>query len=252
MSAFLLLDCGNTSVKCARYDVATDALELLHGDWREVVQQALSQGGIERVLISSVRSVEQNSLLKKYLSSLSVAPLFFAQTAKSEHNLTVAYEDVSRLGVDRWLVMLAASAKAVGGDFVVADVGTALTVDYVVGNEHQGGYIAPGLDMLGQALNQNTSNINAKQQELLVQNAQVFAWGQDTHQCVAYGTRRMMCALLADVQRELLSVSAQDCKFYICGGGANALLDGLDGAWWYAPTLVFDGLLIAAGVINRG
>ncbi|MFA5496107.1 MAG: type III pantothenate kinase [Porticoccaceae bacterium] len=70
--------------------------------------------------------------------------------------LRCGYREPSRLGIDRWLALLAARDQC-GGAFAVVDAGTALTVDVVDGRgRHLGGYIAPGLTMMADSLVANT------------------------------------------------------------------------------------------------
>ena len=65
--------------------------------------------------------------------------------------LTIAYDDPSTLGRDRWLGALAAVRRH--GDAVVLDCGTALTVNAVaVGDRFLGGSIGLGLRSTGDAL----------------------------------------------------------------------------------------------------
>ena len=68
------------------------------------------------------------------------------------HGLTLAYADPSRLGVDRWLAMLAARA-ATTGPVCVIQAGTAVTFDAVdAAGAHRGGLIIPGPRLMAEAL----------------------------------------------------------------------------------------------------
>ena len=72
-----------------------------------------------------------------------------------------AYADPSRLGIDRWIAVLAAYHLAPGGACVI-DAGTAATFDAVDAHgRHLGGLIMPGPQLLAAALDRNTSNIGA-------------------------------------------------------------------------------------------
>ncbi len=54
----------------------------------------------------------------------------FAVSQPQQLGLTNSYSDPFRMGVDRWLAMLAAWHR-VAGPLIVVDAGTALTVDIV-------------------------------------------------------------------------------------------------------------------------
>ncbi|HEX5314875.1 MAG TPA: type III pantothenate kinase, partial [Gammaproteobacteria bacterium] len=67
-----------------------------------------------------------------------------------------AYAEPARLGIDRWAAMIAAY-RAHGGAVLLADCGTAVTVDYVAGEgRHVGGLIAPGIGLMRKALASGT------------------------------------------------------------------------------------------------
>jgi type III pantothenate kinase len=72
-----------------------------------------------------------------------------------EHTL----EDVSTVGQDRLLCAFGAHARA-GQACVVVDAGTAVTVDFVDGDgAFHGGVIAPGLNMMLQAMHEKTAKL---------------------------------------------------------------------------------------------
>ena len=68
-----------------------------------------------------------------------------------------AYSRPQRLGVDRWLAIIAAFHRARGAAIVV-DAGTAITIDVVNRRgEFVGGLIAPGLRLMARALHDHTA-----------------------------------------------------------------------------------------------
>ncbi len=69
------------------------------------------------------------------------------------------YADPSLLGVDRWLAVIGAYQR-VQGACVVADIGTAATVDVVAADgRHRGGYIVPGPQLMVASLLRGTSDL---------------------------------------------------------------------------------------------
>ena len=84
--------------------------------------------------ICSVRSHKESEQLITLLERRFSIPV---QVAYSQHEfagVTSGYEDATRLGVDRWLAMIAAYHK-VQGACVVIDCGTAITVDCLNADE---------------------------------------------------------------------------------------------------------------------
>ncbi len=74
--------------------------------------------------------------------------------------MTCGYEDPSRLGVDRWLSVLAARQLSTG-PLIVVGLGTAGTLDFVdAKGVHKGGFIVPGLRLMTEALFGGTADVH--------------------------------------------------------------------------------------------
>src|SRR5690606_38670368 len=157
------------------------------------------------------------------------------------------YREASRLGVDRWLTLLAAWHHQPGAAVVVS-CGTALTVDLLAGDgEHLGGYIVPGLDTMRSALFAGTSAV--KLERLQVPDS--LAPGRDTVAAVSRGLIRMAVGLISDAWAELAARGSSP-RLWISGGDAELLLGFLDlppgsAAITHRPNLVLDGLPSALG-----
>jgi type III pantothenate kinase len=110
--------------------------------------------------------------------------------------LRTLYGGNNLLGADRW-------AAAVGGFLtygacVVADLGTAATVDWVdAKGTHRGGYIVPGVDAMRMALAAGTHGVKVEDVDVAP-----GTWGTDTGAAVAAGTRRALAALIESTNRE--------------------------------------------------
>lgn len=146
----------------------------------------------------------------------------------------IAYDEPARLGVDRFLALLAAHARCDGAALVVG-VGTALTIDLLAADgRHLGGRIAPSPMLMREAL-------HARATQLPVSGGDYVAFAGDTADALASGCEG---AALALVERSLAEASARvgaEPSLLVHGGGAAALLPRLPRAC-HAPVLVFDGL----------
>lgn len=142
------------------------------------------------------------------------------------------YAHPERLGVDRWLAMLGArchSQKAV----MVVDAGTALTIDlFSAKNEHQGGYIVPGVQMAQNALFNNTAKVKPFADE---QSGEKIAPGQDTYGCVVAGIQRQRLSLVHSVIQDF-----PHYQVFVCGGDGQWLAQQLN--LHYYNNLVLDGM----------
>ncbi len=145
--------------------------------------------------------------------------------------LVSAYAEPARLGVDRWLAMLALWCRYRAA-LVVASAGTALTLDVVDGaGQHQGGVIAPGLAaMIDATLGRTRFAVGAIDQPFN------RGLGQDTESCVRQGALHAAAGLLDRLAGEA------DGHRVLCGGDAATLQPLLASPWQHEPDLVLAGL----------
>lgn len=130
--------------------------------------------------------------------------------------LPTAYDDATKLGIDRWLGVLAAKALGDGAALVV-DAGTAITLDVLTDSGmHAGGYILPGLAMQQSALAAATARVKFPQADWHAQSL-----GTSTAAAVGHGSIRAICALVREVSHEFKLDQAS--RIYLTGGNARDL-----------------------------
>ena len=191
----------------------------------------------------SVRGGDVNKKLKDWIRSKHGVNLVQAAVIQSCGGVTNQYADVSRLGTDRWLAMLAAYRRA-GGACMIIDSGTAFTIDVLDAQGlHLGGYIIPGLQLMRSSLESNTSirlsdNYSAYSQSL----------GHSTDEAVFNGT---VTVLLATIKQLRESMGAVEIYF---AGGDGALFHGLAclDRSEVVTSLVLDGLDVACPEPDNG
>lgn len=232
----LEIDAGNTFVKwrLLEGDCIQERGKFLTASDLWPVQKSWSNATESRV--ASVAGDDINSKLKNCVNDFSGYEPKFAVTGKHCSGVTNSYEDPSRMGVDRWLVMLAAYNDCKQACCIV-DCGSAITVDYVAANgEHLGGYIIPGLRLMNESLLANTAEIKVDQ------SIEHFDLGLGTHtsSAVVHGVNYLFKALCEKIQSDLQSMS-DDYRLYITGGDGE-LFHQLIGEGCYRPDLVMDGL----------
>ena len=164
----------------------------------------------------------------------------FAQVQTRHAGLVCGYREPARLGVDRWLATLAAwhvSHKAL----VVVCAGTAATVDFVSSEgRHQGGYIAPGLRLMREVLQQRTADVGSAGGAAGERRGTP---GTDTPSAVRAGTAAM---LLGYVESAIGDFCRRcEATVFVTGGDAGCLVEGLSMPVRHVPSLVLDGLAIA-------
>lgn len=235
------LDAGNTRIK---WRLLGDAGELCgRGSWRSGAPEFLVLEGqpVRRIRLASVLPRNQEQMLLERMQNLWQVEPGLARTAAAEHGVRNAYAEASRLGVDRWLALLAACRLAGERAVCVVDVGTTMTVDMVLERGvHAGGYIVPGPCLMQDAVYGNTGQVLRR--DPVVDDSPEP--GKSTEQAVAHGA---MAALLGAVREGLGWLSGQVEEvplLLLTGGGGRALLPWLPAAAQYHSDLVLEGLAI--------
>lgn len=156
----LLLDIGNTNLRWACQD-GPDLGEIgtvRHGDAvpLDLLAAWESLGVPERVLVGNVGGESVAGAVRRVVRALWGLEAELVGVRRHCLGLRVAYEDPSRLGVDRWLALLGATTGSEGPALIV-DAGTAVTYDLLLaGGRHLGGLILPGIEPMRAALLQST------------------------------------------------------------------------------------------------
>jgi len=234
----LLLDVGNSRLKWAfAVDQTLQPIQALaHGGDPAAASAAIEIMDVDAIWIANVTGAAHADALTAQLSARhSQLPRFAVATAECL-GLRVAYPDARRLGVDRWLALLAARTLTRGAASV-ASCGTALTFDAVSANgRHLGGVIAPGLLTAQQAvLGATRFAANAPGNDFEP------GLGMDTEACVRQGALHA-CAGLVD----RLAKAQSPSPLFLTGGDAEVLQPHLATASVIRPDLVLQGLLVYA------
>lgn len=239
----LLLDVGNSRVKwaLAREGVVTPAQAIAHrGDPAAVVAEIGGTGihtatiqAITAIRVANVTGAAHAAALAAALEARFGHAPQFVQAQRAHRGLRSAYAEPQRLGVDRWLALLAAWSRVQGAACVVS-CGTALTFDAVdAQGQHLGGVIAPGLVTAQQAVLGATRFAAAGPDQ-----AYSAGLGTDTEACVRQGALHACAGLV-----ERLAARQPNAARFITGGDAETLRAQLQGAWVPVPDLVLEGLL---------
>lgn len=156
-----LFDLGNTRLKLAPLaddGALGDVVAIAHADadFAAKLEAALPHGG-DVAYLASVASPSATEALRETLSQ-HFARTVVARTSAQFAGLRIAYANPDKLGVDRFLALLAAHAR--GGAWLVVGVGTALTIDLLDGaGAHRGGRIAPSPSLMRAALHQRARQL---------------------------------------------------------------------------------------------
>lgn len=243
--AILLIDVGNTAWKYALLESASEPVRAVHrisaptiAARVAILQQAVSES-LEWVAVSSVGQTEVLAAIKEAFVAIA-ADVRVAAVQQDYDGFHLGYADVSRLGVDRWLAMLAVRQQlSADSSALLADCGTAVTVEWLSRDEHRGGLIAPGLRLMANALGRETADLPGLQADAA--NSRAQCWAHSTENAIASGCYRAVLSLL-EQQRQQASAGAE---LFITGGDATLLADDLPD-WQQQQNLVLEGLRLWA------
>lgn len=241
MSAWLF-DLGNTRLKYARFDrgAAHDAMHSLDHHTGADFDALPDFVRGETVWVSAVASPALRVALLAVLAPR-FARISFARTQAQCGGMRIAYAAPARLGVDRFLALLA--ARMAGDAVLVCGVGTALTVDLLDGNGlHRGGRIAPSPTLMRESL-------HARAQQLPVNGGAYAEFADDTVDALASGCEGAAWALIEHSREYATRLLGAAPKLWLHGGGAAPLLAHLRSAEAH-PRLVLQGLARYAALSN--
>lgn len=232
----LFIDAGNTRLKWCLDDqghtLTSGTGSLEEENPLDSVGELIRQ--VRSVAISTVASEERRAHLMDSLAKRCSVPVQFYWSEKTRNGLVNAYQDVSRMGADRWHAMYGAWLDHKQG-FVVVDAGSAVTVDYVDPHgQHLGGYILPGLQMMLRSLRTDAARIWFDPEQGLATDP-----GRSTGECVNHGLAWLSGAMIERVIADIRKYALSDVL--VTGGDASRLIGlGLSGI--HRPDLVLSGL----------
>lgn len=220
----LLLDLGNTRLKWSARD---DTGELAHGSvaWSDPVADALREAWrtlppVKTVLGASVVDDAREALVAAQTMAVLSHEVHWVRSPAAACGVRSGYSEPERLGVDRFLTMVAAHAEG-RSPCVLVGVGTALTLDALAGDgTHLGGAIAPGPHLMQQSLLGATVRVRPEQAGV------VTTLADNTADAVASGCWGACAAL---VERFAAQVAPQlgGAPLLLFGGGDAASLRSL-------------------------
>jgi type III pantothenate kinase len=154
--------------------------------------------------------------------------------------ITVWVDETGKVGTDR--IVSAAAAYAVVEDaVVVADFGTAVTIDLVdAGGVFQGGAICPGFGISAQALKNNTAQLP----EVTVHRP-AGPYGQNTADAINCGLYYSIIGALEEIVRRYAEQLGRWPQTVITGSAARIIKDDCPFVDNYVPHLVIKGIILA-------
>jgi len=221
---------GNLSIEGMEFPVNSGSLDELEAEVKA------RSDNIDGIYISSVQKQTKLQIIVDGIKQYTSAPVEIVRTANDYQGLKNSYEQIEKMGVDRWLVMLACWQQLKTG-FIVVDAGSAMTLDIVdKSGQHLGGHIVPGLALQKQALQYGTDRVNFDQEAKAV----AFEPGTSTDEAVQNGCLTVLSSYITAMYQQY-NVN-ESLPLVITGGDAVVLSEALNVEHEVVPGLVLKGL----------
>ena len=242
----VVVDIGNSHVSAATYvvgargpatrcaiDPADAAAETIKELWASLPSDA------ERAVVVTCVCPPVLEAIRPVLARSGVEPVL---VIGSELDLPIAVDLPSpeKVGTDR-LCVAAAAFERIKSACVIADFGTALTVDLVADNGvFLGGTILPGMSLSAKALHEHTAALPLVEvgdsDEIL---------GKDTTAAIRNGILAMMCGALREITERYAEEIGKWPPLVVTGGDAELIAKRCDFVDRISPDLCLDGVALA-------
>ncbi len=234
----LLIDIGNTRIKWAVEEdniiKNSKAIEHNKTNFLSLIRQAW--GKIERPTTIVVSCVSKNEIADQLIAVAeniwTDVEVIVAKSSAIGFSISNAYKQANKLGVDRWLALIALH-HYYPGESVVVDCGTAITID-VLNKQglHLGGVISPGIQLMKYSLFQGTEDLSNVDQAFPV------GLSNNTESAIYSGTVLAAVGLIEKTLRDYT-----DCHtLVLTGGDAELLSQYLNCKVILEPDFVLKGL----------
>ena len=238
----ILVDIGNTRIKWARHHAGK--LEKMHATVH--IEQAIKPALLtawqhfprpDCIYLACVGPQDIKQQLMQIAEQIwPGVKLHETYTQKTAHGVENAYPKYTKLGVDRWLAMLAAYHYHPSPVCIVS-CGSALTLDMVdKQGKHLGGMIMPGLSLMRQALSRGTANLKACSEHYTP------GLANDTEAAIYNGC---LSAIRGFIEQGLMQYQ-QPVTIILTGGDAEFLATSLNLTAIIDAQLVLKGLALVA------
>ena len=250
----LLVDIGNTRIKWSvlRGEKLGRQKALEHAGItaRDLKRQLFVRTpGLTRVIAASVAGTRLNRMLAATCRRETGLACEFVASARNAAGLTTRYQDPWRLGVDRFMAVIAAYHMARARGACVIDLGTAMTIDLVdTLGVHLGGAIIPGPELMVASVLKNTAGI-AKRASGSLANKSLFA--QDTRAAIHQGARYAAAAIVDRAVAEAQRTLQRTPLVVLTGGAAVQIEPLLQCSHVSVPDLVLRGVALRSGLVIK-
>lgn len=231
----LLIERGNTVWKIARATGNESVEFLARGVGDKELEQVILAHKARQITTATVAPDESLDLVLQVSEAQGID--YFQVKTSTGFGVRHCYKDYHRLGVDRWLTLVALASE-VKDTTLIIDAGTAVTADLIDANgQHLGGWIAPGFKLMQESLVTKSNRLTVNEE---IPDT-VFA--ANTESSIWSGTAAALKGFCEQALQQATAVCGHKCSVVLTGGDADLLLQ--EPAFADAelrPHLVLEGL----------
>lgn len=249
----LAIDIGNSNITFALFsDGEEKLLETIPGDDEKAIADILDQAWQVLPLVEAAKTPTRDGVI--VVSS--VKPKWtkkLQKIAKETINekikllgddipilMETAFGNIESVGTDRIMAAIAAY-EVVGDAVVVADFGTAITIDLVDENgRFMGGSILPGFELATRALETGTAQLP----KVEIKKPQI-PFGQTTEEAINCGLYYSAVSTLQEITRRYAEQLGKWPHTIVTGATASIIKDDCDFVDSFVPDLVVKGIAVA-------
>ncbi len=271
MTRQLLLDVGNSRLKWAllnqgyrrgqpfagRGVVELEALLHSTAAWSRLLHGA---GEPQIIHACNVAGAAVERQIRAAAARAGLGPPRFARSQAAAAGVRNGYREAWRLGVDRWLALIAARYEHPGKDLCLVGLGTAMTIDLLeASGRHLGGSLVPGPRLMIESLLANTAGIRRRAGgraaadsfdrafESRSDGGPAALFAHDTHAALLSGARHAGAALIEHAMHAARVRLGRRPRLILSGGAAGAITPLLHARYWREDDLILRGLAVLAG-----
>lgn len=237
----ILLDCGNSHLKAQWHkagQVQASYSCSYNRDWAQCLGRWLRDLPAKHCYLASVLDVTRETQLDQCLKQKFETAVTRFVSMPQALGVTNAYREPERLGVDRWMALIAAS-KLVSGDVVVIDAGSAITLDLLrADGKHLGGAILPGINTSLDAFKRIFIHVDFNDPAI----AETNEPGCSTEEAIHINYAHSSIDLLPGLVNRWTSYFDNEATILLAGGDAVRVQSELQKPARIVPDLVFLGM----------
>jgi len=242
----ILLDCGNSHFKAQWHkagQLQASYSSSYNRDWAQRLGRWLQDLPAKHCYLASVLDVTRKAQLEQCLKQKFDTAVTLFVSMPQALGVTNSYREPERLGVDRWMALVAAS-ELVRGDVVVIDAGSAITLDLLrADGKHLGGAILPGINTSLDVFKCIFSDIDFNDPAI----AETIEPGCSTEEAIHINYAHCSIEILPGIVNRWTSYFDNEATILLAGGDAVQVQSELQKPARIVPDLVFLGMARLAG-----